>query len=70
MLGKEFMDHSFLDIEDAKNNLELPILGAISRITTQEEIEREKHKQQKIITIGLISGGALILMAMLIHLFR
>jgi uncharacterized protein involved in exopolysaccharide biosynthesis len=42
VFGREFMDHSFLDIEDAKKNLDMPILGAISRITTEHEISSEK----------------------------
>lgn len=70
VLGKEFMDSSFLDIEDAKTRLGLPVLGAISRITTLEEIEKEKEKERKLITIALISGGALIIIAFLIYLFR
>lgn len=70
VLGKEFMDHSFLDIEDAKNNLQLPVLGAISRITTQEEIEQEKERQKKLITTSLITGGAIIFVSILIYLFR
>ncbi len=70
VFGREFMDHSFLDIEDAKENLEFPILGAISRLTTQEEIDKEKYRQKKLITIALSSSGVLILIVMLISLFR
>jgi hypothetical protein len=63
------MDQSFLDIEDAKDNLELPILGAISRLTTQEEIDKEKYRKKKLITIGLASSAALIIIVMLISFF-
>jgi polysaccharide biosynthesis transport protein len=70
VLGKEFMDHSFMDVEDAKNNLGLPVLGAISRITTQEEIEKEKEQQKKIVTVALIAGGALILLSFVIYILR
>jgi uncharacterized protein involved in exopolysaccharide biosynthesis len=70
VLGREFMDHSFLDIEDAKQNLELPILGAISRITTQEEIDKEKYKKNKLITISLVSSGILIFIVMLFSFFK
>ncbi|RJP28751.1 MAG: hypothetical protein C4533_02890 [Candidatus Omnitrophota bacterium] len=70
VFGKEFLDQSFLDIDDAKNNLELPVLGAISRLTTQEEIEKEKLKQKKFVTIGLSASGILILIVMLISFFR
>lgn len=66
VLGKEFMDRSFLDIDDAKQNLNLPVLGAISRITTQEEIDKQKHKEKKWITIALNASFILVLLAMLI----
>ena len=70
VFGKEFMDHSFLDIEDAKLNLELPVLGAISRITTQEQIEKEKTRKKTLIVGSLISAAALIIISMLYALLR
>lgn len=70
VFGKEFLDHSFLDIEDAKLNLGLPVLGAISRITTQEEIDKEQYIKKKSIIITLIFSGALIIVAMLISLLK
>jgi capsular polysaccharide biosynthesis protein len=70
VLGKEFMDHSFLDIEDAKQNLELPVLGAISRLTTQEEIDKEKQRKQKLISVSVISSVVLIITVMLISFFK
>ena len=65
VLAKEFTDHSFLDIEDAKNTLDFPVLGAISRLTTQDEIEKEKYRQKKLIRIALISSAVLIFIVML-----
>jgi LPS O-antigen subunit length determinant protein (WzzB/FepE family) len=70
VFGREFMDQSFLDIEDAKANLEFPVLGGISRITTQEEINREKFRRRKQIILTLLGSAALIIAAMLIYLFR
>ncbi|MBU2541272.1 MAG: hypothetical protein KJ593_05160 [Candidatus Omnitrophica bacterium] len=70
VLGREFMDKSFLDIEDAKSNLELPILGAISRLTTQEEIDKEKRKKKMIIIIGLVVSALLIIISMFMAFFR
>ncbi|MFH1458690.1 MAG: GNVR domain-containing protein [Candidatus Omnitrophota bacterium] len=57
---KEFMVHSFLDIEDAKQSLALPVLGGISRITTPEEIVREKARQNYWIMFTLVSSIILI----------
>lgn len=65
VFSREFLDHSFLDIEDAKANLKLPVLGAISRITTQEEIDKEKYKEKKWIAVALLSSFALIVISLL-----
>lgn len=70
VFGREFMDHSFLDIEDARGTLELPVLGAISRLTTEEEIAKEKYQKKKLITITLASSAALIIITMLIYFFK
>jgi len=53
VFGKEFMERSFLDIEDAKQNLDFPVLGAISRITTQEEINKERNRERNLIILVL-----------------
>jgi uncharacterized protein involved in exopolysaccharide biosynthesis len=70
VFGREFMDRSFMDIEDAKENLELPILGAISRLTTQEEIDKEKYRKNKLITVALASSSVLIIAVMLYSFFK
>ncbi len=70
VFGSEFMDQSFLDIEEAKSILELPVLGGISRITTQEEIDKEKYKKKKFITITLIVSVAMIIVAILFSFFK
>lgn len=70
VLGTEFMDHSFIDIEDAKLNLELPVLGAISRLTTQDEINKEKGRAKRIIAYSLGSSIVLVITVMLISFFR
>lgn len=69
VFGREFMDFSFLDIEELKQNLEYPVLGAISRITTQEEIEKEKNNQRRLITIAAVASLVIILIAMLYAAF-
>ena len=70
VFGTEFMNQSFLDIEDAKDSLELPVLGGISRITTQEEIDKEKYTKKKFITITLVSSIVLIVIALLISFLK
>jgi uncharacterized protein involved in exopolysaccharide biosynthesis len=70
VFASEFMDQSFLDIEDAKDTLELPVLGGISRITTQEEIDKEKYNKKRSISITLVSSVILIIIAVLISFFK
>jgi len=70
VFGREFLDQSFLDIEDAKLTLELPILGAISRITTHEEIAREKQQQISWIILGSLIAAGLIIAAGLFSLLK
>ena len=70
VFSREFLDQSILDVEDAKRALSLPVLGAISRITTQEEIEKEKAATKSRIIAGMIVGSALIVISLLIALFK
>lgn len=70
IVSAEFMDRSFLDIEDAKNNLSLPILGAISRITTQEQIAREKAKTVTLAVSGAFLAAVLVIATALFHFFK
>ena len=64
------MDQSILDVEDAKRAFSLPVLGAISRITTQEEIDKERSVTQNKLIAGIIAGAALIIVSALIALFK
>ena len=67
---REFLDHSFLDIDDAKLGLELPILGAISRITTHEQIAHENHRRAGWLALGAISCAVLITASGLLSFFK
>jgi uncharacterized protein involved in exopolysaccharide biosynthesis len=66
----EFMDQSVLDVEDAKLSFPLPLLGAIPRITTLEEITAERSRMMTATVIATISGVILVVAALLIALFR
>jgi polysaccharide biosynthesis transport protein len=70
VFGREFMDHSFLDIDDAKSELDVPVLGAISRITTQEEVEREKIKTRSLIIASLAGGTLLIIITIIMSVLK
>jgi uncharacterized protein involved in exopolysaccharide biosynthesis len=70
VFGREFLDQSFLDLEDAKTHLDSSVLGGISRITTQEEINKEREKKKLTIAGVLASSAALIIIATMIYLFK
>jgi uncharacterized protein involved in exopolysaccharide biosynthesis len=70
VFSREFMDQSILDVEDAKRAFTLPVLGAISRITTQEEIDKERSMTKNKLIAGMIAGAALIIVSALIALFK
>ena len=52
----EILDKSFLGVEEAKAILDLPILGAISRIVTAEDIIKEKARRSARIWTLVISS--------------
>ena len=45
ILTMEFLDKSFLDVQEASAYLNVPLLGAISKITTDESIREQKDAQ-------------------------
>ncbi|MEW5895311.1 MAG: GNVR domain-containing protein [Candidatus Omnitrophota bacterium] len=51
----EFFDKSFIDVQDAKEFLGVPLLGAISKITTIEEVHREKAR---VLWLYMVTGLA------------
>jgi uncharacterized protein involved in exopolysaccharide biosynthesis len=66
----EMMDQSFIDIDDAKQTLSLPVLAAISRITTDEEISALRWKKTIGFFIGSFVSLALIIIAILLAFAR
>lgn len=70
VFGREFLDTSFLDLEEARNFLNVPVLGAISRLTTQEEVNKEKQRNKRLINIGAIASVSFIVAALLYYLLK
>jgi len=44
IFGLEFLDKSFLDVEEAKDFFGVPLLGAISKIQTQASLRKERER--------------------------
>lgn len=60
VLGENFLDQSFIDVEEAKNYLGVPLLGAISRITTEQEIRIQKEKERWVYVLVFVAGVFLV----------
>lgn len=58
----EMFDRSFLGVDEAKTYLELPILGAVSKIITQADVKAEGINRIRIAGISLIVGVVLIIL--------
>lgn len=52
----EFMDESFLDVQEASQFLDTPLLGAISKINTQESLTAVNEHNKWILFVMGISG--------------
>ncbi|MBN1871774.1 MAG: hypothetical protein JW800_04285 [Candidatus Omnitrophica bacterium] len=62
VFGAEMLDRSFLGVDEAKDFLELPILGAISKIVTKQDLHVQKMRNVKISILSIIVGTGLVLM--------
>ncbi len=56
----EFLDKSFLDVQEASTYLEVPLLGAISKINTQETLA-EEQEHNKWLMFWMVTSGALLI---------
>lgn len=65
----EFLDKSFLDVEEAKNFLGVPLLGAISKINTAESITQEKEKQRWLYSLTAAAGVIMVVVTMAVSNF-
>lgn len=65
----EFLDKSFLDVEEAKNFLGQPLLGAISKINTEATIRREREKQAWLYCLTIVACVVIVIMTAAIKNF-
>lgn len=64
----EMFDHSFLGVDEAKAFLELPVLGAISKIITEADLNAQKLRNTRI-TIISIATSMLLLIVIIFNVF-
>lgn len=58
----EFLDKSFLDVEEAKTFLGAPLLGAISKINTEAVMRQERERQAWLYTLTIVFGVVLVIL--------
>ena len=61
VFGVEMLDHSFLGVDEAKEFLDLPVFGAVSKIITATDLNIQKMRNAKISILSVITGLALTL---------
>ncbi|HQP91120.1 MAG TPA: GNVR domain-containing protein [Candidatus Omnitrophota bacterium] len=70
ILLAEFTDQSFLGIDEVKEFMDVPVLGGISKILTEEDIAVSREKNKFRTTVFAIASGSLILITSLFSLLR
>ena len=64
VLATEFLDKSFIDVEEAKEYLGVSLFGAISKINTPESLKREKEKKRWLYGLTFVAGIVLVAVTM------
>lgn len=64
VMGSEFLDKSFIDVEEAKNFLGVPLLGAISKINTADSIRMEHEKERWLYATTAAAGVIVVIVTM------
>jgi len=64
ILASEFLDKSFIDVEEAKEYLGVALFGAISKINTPESIRKEKEKVRWLYSLTVVSGIIMVVVTM------
>jgi uncharacterized protein involved in exopolysaccharide biosynthesis len=60
VLATEFMDKSFIDVEEAKEYLGVALFGAISKINTPESLKRDKEKERWLYGLTFVVGVVMV----------
>lgn len=57
----EFLDKSFIDVEDAKKFIGVPLLGAISKIKTEATVRQKREQTAWFYGLVILAGAAVII---------
>ncbi|MDP3790401.1 MAG: GNVR domain-containing protein, partial [Candidatus Omnitrophota bacterium] len=61
VFATELLDHSFIGIDEAQAYLELPVLGAISKIITSDDLKAQEMRRAKITAVSIATGVVLLI---------
>ena len=61
VIMSELFDKSFLDVQEAKEHLGVPLLGAISKINTEASIRHDQERQSWVYSITFLVGIIMII---------
>ncbi len=56
VFGLEFLDKSFIDVEDANKFFGVPLLGAISKINTDASLRKERERLSWLYSLVILGG--------------
>ncbi len=71
VIMSEFLDSSFLDVQEAKVYLGEPLLGAVSKIKTPESVREDNERQKWYLGLTLVTGViAVIVAAFVAHFLK
>jgi len=62
VFGAEVFDHSFLGVDEAKAFLDLPMLGAISKIVTQGDLRAQRFHTVKMASLTILASVGLLVL--------
>jgi len=69
VIGFEFLDQSFIDVEEAKQYLGIPLLGAISKINTESSVKAENEKLRWLYGMVLMGGVVTVILTITVSNF-
>jgi len=69
ILMSEFLDRSFLDVQEASEFLGVPLMGVISKINTVESLSEVKEKNKWTIFWMLSAGTLMVAFIVMVHAF-
>lgn len=69
VIAAEFLDKSFIDVEEAKEYLGVPLLGAISKINTQDSIRHEREREGWMYSLVFLGGVLVVVVTVAISNF-